>query len=106
MGGFQVPPPPLRFVRGGVLNGCLMGMRGSPKVVYQIGFYPKKEQTFAGDRSDSMVITFKHIHVCHFLCSKLFFCHLWKSVSDKNEILFFWWPPHNLSGYGHVVAAR
>ena len=28
------PPPPLRFVRGGVLHGCLMGRRGGPKVVF------------------------------------------------------------------------
>ena len=27
------PPPPLRFVRGGVLHGCL-GRRGGPKVVF------------------------------------------------------------------------
>ena len=27
-------PPPLRFVRGGVSCGCLMGRRGSPKVVF------------------------------------------------------------------------
>ena len=28
------PPPPLRFIRGGVLCGYLMGSRGGPKVVF------------------------------------------------------------------------
>ena len=37
-GGFRVPPP-LRFVRGGVLYGCLMGMRGGPKVVLTYSYH-------------------------------------------------------------------
>ena len=39
--GDRVSGPPLRFVRGGVLCGCLMGRRGGPKVVlsYYIVYY-------------------------------------------------------------------
>ena len=38
-GGDRGSGPPLRFVRGGVLCGYLMGMRGDPKVVFILFLY-------------------------------------------------------------------
>ena len=35
-GGLCVP---LRFARGGVLYGCLMGMRGGPKMVLSYSYH-------------------------------------------------------------------
>ena len=49
-----------------------MKIHGSVPVLrtyfYQIGFYPKKEQIFAGDRLDSIFITSKLCFLNYVIC--------------------------------------
>ena len=52
-GGVQTPPPPPRFVRGGVLYGCLVERRGVQRwfyliiIIFWLALHARRQHTYA-----------------------------------------------------------